>query len=130
MHPTDDTVTFLEPSGGIYVCVFVDSASDFVYVKILKSKKNTYQAFKEIICDVGCPREFMLDWGTEFQGKTFQLCLDRGIRVVHSPPYTPEHNARVGRMNRSLKDHSRCMLLDGGCKPELWGHAIYGKADF
>ena len=27
-------------------------------------------------------------------------------------------------MNRTLKEMSRCMLIDGGCKPELWAHAI------
>ena len=27
-------------------------------------------------------------------------------------------------MNRTLKEMSRCMLLDGGCRPELWAHAI------
>ena len=46
----------------------------------------------------------------------FAWCIRRHIRS--------EHNARVERMNRSLKDRSRCMLLDGGCRPEMWGHAI------
>ena len=27
-------------------------------------------------------------------------------------------------MNRTLKSMSRCMLIDGGCRPELWAHAV------
>ena len=74
---------------------------------------------------VGVPVEIMTDWAKEFTlGRWLRFCIDKGIRMKHSPPYCAAQNGRVERMNRILKEGSRCMLLDGGCRPELWAHAV------
>ena len=105
--------------------MFLDSKSDYVFVRAIKRKSEAVECLKEFCQQIGKPREIMSDWAKEFTlGAWLRFCLDSGIRMKHSQPYTAASNGRVERMNRTLKEMSRCMLLDGGCKPELWAHAI------
>ena len=85
--------------------VFLDSKSDYVYVKSIKHKSESVEALKEFCQQVGKPVELMTDWAKEFTlGKWLRFCVDNGIRMKHSPPYTAAMNGRVERMNRTLKD--------------------------
>ena len=79
--------------------------------------------------DVGCPREIMCDWGTEFAGNFTTECLNHRIRMVRSAPYSPFSNGIVERSNRTLKEAIRAMLLECGGSDAWWARAAITAAD-
>lgn len=68
---------------------------------------------------------FRTDGGGEFcNGKFDKFLRERGIRHEVTAPYTPEQNGMSERMNRSLVEKARCMLLDANMDTRHWGEAI------
>ncbi|XP_063836470.1 protein son of sevenless [Ostrinia nubilalis] len=47
-----------------------------------------------------------------------------GIVMQHTVPYNPEMNGVAERMNRTLMDKARTILIDAGMKKEFWGEAV------
>jgi transposase InsO family protein len=41
-----------------------------------------------------------------------------------SPPYTPEHNSIAERVNRTIMDPARSMLIHAGLPESLWPFAV------
>lgn len=64
------------------------------------------------------------DWGSEFMGKLKALCLDCGIKREHSATYTPQQNGRAERLNRTLLEGCRALLLDRQMPRTLWPYAM------
>jgi transposase InsO family protein len=51
------------------------------------------------------------DNGGDYVNKDVQqLCIDAGIQLQHTVPYTPHQNGVPERKNRSLKEIANCML--------------------
>ena len=72
----------------------------------------------------GIPKSVRTDNAKEFKesGAAWRVfCLERGIVRRHSPPYEPEANGKVERLNRTLTDATRCVLE--GVDRLSWGHA-------
>ena len=44
------------------------------------------------------------------------------------PVYNPQQNGRAERMNRTLLNKVRCMLIESGLKKKFWGEAIMTAA--
>ena len=120
-----DLTQFSCPSlqGSKYLIVFVDTYSRYTWCKPLKSKSETSKALREFIQNVGCPREILSDWGTEFFGNFSQVCLDNYIRQVRSAPFSPFSNGIVERKNREIKGMIRSMLLESGGHASWWARA-------
>jgi transposase InsO family protein len=53
-----------------------------------------------------------------------QLCIDAGIQLQHTMPYTPQQNGVAKRKNRSLKEMANCVLQSKSLAPKLWDEAI------
>jgi transposase InsO family protein len=65
------------------------------------------------------------DRGTEFLNKTFQgYCAENGIHTEMSAVYTPQQNGVAERMNRTLKEKARTLLLGVEADESLWVEAI------
>lgn len=61
------------------------------------------------------------DNGTEFCNSDFDaLCVEHGIRRHKNVPYTPQHNGVAERMNRTLLDRVRAILVTSGL-PNYFG---------
>jgi hypothetical protein len=120
-----DLTQFSTPSlqGSKYLIVFVDTYSRYTWCKPLKSKSETSKALREFIQNVGCPREILSDWGTEFFGSFSQVCIDNYIRQVRSAPFSPFSNGIVERKNRELKGMIRSMILEAGGQASWWARA-------
>ena len=120
-----DLTQFSCPSlqGSKYLIVFMDTYSRYTWCKPLKSKSETSKALREFIQNVGCPREILSDWGTEFFGNFSQVCLDNYIRQVRSAPFSPFSNGIVERKNREIKGMIRSMLLESGGHASWWARA-------
>lgn len=65
------------------------------------------------------------DNGTEFCNADFDsLCAESGIRRHNTVPYTPQQNGIAERMNRTLLERVRAMLVTSGLPKLFWGEAI------
>jgi transposase InsO family protein len=60
----------------------------------------------------GCKINILrIDNGGDYVKKYVQqLCIDEGIQLQHTVPYTPQQNSVAERKNRSLKEMENCML--------------------
>ena len=111
-----DLADMVTPSltGNRYLVVFTDTYTRYIWVKAIKRKSDALLAAQCFVTDVGMPREFLTDWGTEFSGAFARFCLDNRIRMVKSPPYSPFQNGVVERSNQTLKNAIRSMILECG----------------
>ena len=62
--------------------------------------------------------------GEYISSKFLQICLDSGIKIQHSIPYTPQQNSVAERKDRSLKEMTTCMLEAKGLDAILWDEAM------
>eukprot|EP00171_Calliarthron_tuberculosum_P022896 IDg22896t1 len=69
------------------------------------------------------------DGGGEYTSNEFQAYLDdNGIAQQLTVPYTPQQNGVAERMNRTLKDLMRSMLLHKNVSQDLWADAVVTAA--
>ena len=64
------------------------------------------------------------DGGTEFKGAFESYCKDEGIIHQTSVRYTPQHNARVERNQRTALDMARCMMQEAKMPVAMWAEAL------
>ena len=58
----------------------------------------------------------------EFLNDEFsRFCKDEGAMRYRTIPYIPQQNGLVERMNRTLLERVRCMMLEGGIPKRFWG---------
>ena len=72
-----------------------------------------FKVFKALV-ENQCGRKLKVlrfDNGGEYVKTEFiNYCVDAGIQMQHSIPYTPQENGVAGRKNRSLKEMATCMM--------------------
>ncbi|XP_058982660.1 uncharacterized protein LOC105262273 [Musca domestica] len=116
-------------SGARYIVTFVDDYSRKVFLIPIKNKWNVFEAFKDFknMAENQCSKKlkiFRSDNGTEYVNAPFQKFLsDSGIIHQKTAPYTPQQNGVAERLNRTIMDRVRCMLLDAGLKNKYWAEA-------
>nr|GEZ79251.1 hypothetical protein [Tanacetum cinerariifolium] len=113
-----------------YVLVIVDDYTRFGWVRFLRTKdetpevflkflKNTQRALNATICTV------KTDNGTEFVNKTLtDLFESVGITHQTSVPRSLQQNGVVKRMNRTLMEAARTMLIFTKAPLFLWAKAV------
>ena len=59
--------------------------------------------------------------GGEFSSAEFkQFLWERGIRHATSPPYTPQYQGKVERMNRTVGEKAHAMRVGAGLAESYW----------
>jgi len=116
--------------GFAYFLTFVDALSGFVVGYLMKQKSEVVQRFKEYEA-LSANRHkrtiltFRTDNGSEFVNKEMaEYLVERGITHQKSNVYTPQQNGIAERMNRTVLNKVRCLLLDAECGLEMWGEAF------
>ena len=90
-----------------------------------------------------CLRQFILDAEAAFSGQGFKVqkirsdnggeysshvlaefLSERGIEHNFTVPYKPQQNGRAERLNRTLQDKARCLLIQSKLPHQFWGEAI------
>lgn len=62
------------------------------------------------------------DNGKEYANKSFHnYCVRNGMK---SAPYTPQQNVMAERMNRTIVEKVRCMLIDAKLSKKFWAEAV------
>lgn len=71
------------------------------------------------------------DNGTEYTNEKMKsYCRKKGIKLDYTVSHTPQQNGRAERLNRTLLDKARALIIDSGLKKEMWGEAIRVAAYF
>jgi len=98
----------------------IDDYSRRVWVYILKNKRDAFEKFKEwhtlVENQIGTKLKVLrTDNDLEFVSEQFnEFCMKRGIKRHRTVTYTPQQNGLAERMNRTLLERVRCMLLGAG----------------
>lgn len=103
--------------GNRYFVTFINDASRKVWMYVLKTKDQVVDHFKQfhdlmerkIGKKLKCLRT---DNGGEYTSHEFRsYCANRGIRYEKIVPRTPLYNGITKRMNRTIVEKVRCLLI-------------------
>lgn len=121
--------------GARYFVSFIDDFSRKVHIYVLKSKGEVFEKFvmykklveNQLDMKIKIVRS---DNGTEFVNKSFMEFYTRhGIKQEKSTPYSPQQNGLAERMNRTIVEKVRCMLLDSKLAKHFWAEAVYAAVN-
>lgn len=120
--------------GARYFLTFMDDKTRYIFVYFLRHKSEVFEKFKEFKAmaerQTGEKLKILRsDNGTEFVNNIFDEYLKaNGILRQLTVPYTPQQNGAAERLNRTLLEMARCMLLGAGLEQSLWGEAVSTSA--
>ncbi|KAL2231326.1 UNVERIFIED_CONTAM: Retrovirus-related Pol polyprotein from transposon TNT 1-94 [Sesamum indicum] len=120
--------------GNRYFLSIVDNFSRKVFIFLLKHKYEVFEKFekwKTLVENQTGKRlkSLRTDNGLEFCNKHFDnLCDKFGIKRHKTNPYTPQQNGVAERMNRTLLEKVRCLLISSGLQKSFWGEAVLTAA--
>ncbi|GJZ84557.1 retrotransposon protein, putative, ty1-copia subclass [Tanacetum coccineum] len=115
--------------GKRYFLSIIDDYSRRVWVYILRFKHEAFGKFKEwkqlVENQTGrTVKKLRTDNGLEFCNREFeQLCIESGIARHLTVVGTPQQNGVAERMNRTLMDKVRCLLIQSGLPKTFWAEA-------
>lgn len=121
--------------GAKFFVSFIDDYSRKVYVYPLKSKAEVFSKFviyKKLVENQldSTIKIVRSDNGTEYVNKNFEeLFAKSGIKHEKSTPYSPQQNGLSERMNRTILEKTRCMLLDSQLAKHFWAEAVQAAVD-
>lgn len=116
--------------GAEYFLTLLDDKTHYIWVFPLKTKDQVFERFKEWQTEVENSmgkriKTLRTDNGGEFTSTAFQAHLKAcGIRHELTIPHTPEQNGVAERVNRTLVETTRAMLLDAKLPQRFWAEAI------
>lgn len=116
--------------GARYFVTFIDDFSRRVYIYPIKNKSEVFEKFVEYKNRVENELNKKIkilrsDNGTEYKNNNFDTYLKKhGILHQTSNPYSPEQNGLSERMNRTLIERAKCMLLNSGLQKDFWAEAV------
>eukprot|EP00731_Ephydatia_muelleri_P016374 Em0009g798a len=116
--------------GAEYFLSFIDDKTRYVWVYFLLTKGEVYEKFLEWKAMVELATEKRLkairtDNGGEYTSRKFQEYLKtEGVRHELTIPKNPEQNGVAERINRTLIETARSMLIDYHLPHSFWAEAI------
>ena len=117
--------------GASYYISFTDDYSRETKVQFLKQKSEALTAFKQYEANLtrqhpGAKlRKLRSDRGGEYLSAEFdQYLKDQGIERQLTVHHSPQQNGVAERLNRTLVEHARAMLLARDMPKFLWAEAI------
>jgi transposase InsO family protein len=120
--------------GARYFVTFIDDFSRKVHVYTIKSKADVLNKFIEYKARVENElnkkiKTLRTDNGKEYVNNNFNNYLKKfGILHQTTNPYTPEQNGLSERMNRTIIERSKCMVLNAQLQNNFWGEAVVTAA--
>jgi len=113
-----------------YVLTFVDDYTHFTAAYILKHKSEVlhylkiYEAMATAHFNLKLSR-FRCDNGREYISNEIKRFFEeKGIQFEFTIRYTPQQNGVAERMNRTIIERARCMLLGSKLAKSFWSEAV------
>ena len=116
--------------GAEYFLTFTDDKTRYTWFYPLKTKDQVFDRFLEwkAIVEKSSGKKLKTlrtDNGGEYTSKKFSDYLkSEGIRHELTIPKTPEQNGVAERLNRTLVESARSMMLDAKLSHEFWAEAV------
>lgn len=116
--------------GSNYFVVFTDDFSHYTTVYTIKTKDEVLSKFDEFrrMAENLHNRKIKTlrsDNGGEYRSKEFDEYLIRhGIQRQLTVPESPQQNGVSERMNQSLINSTRCLLIESGLEASFWAEAV------
>ena len=116
--------------GGEYFLTFTDDKSRYTWIYILKKKDQVFDCFLtwKALVEKQSKRKLKTlrtDNGGEYTSTKFEKYLrEEGIRHETTVPKTPQQNGVAERLNRTLVESARSMLLDAKLPKRFWAEAV------
>ena len=116
--------------GGEYFLTFIDDYTHYTWVYILKHKSEVFSKFKKwkALMENACGQKLKTlhtDRGGECTSTEFEEFLQSaGVHHELAVPKTPEQNGVAERMNRTLVESVRSMLVDASLPHKFWAEAL------
>ena len=117
-------------SGAEYFLSFIDDNTHFTWVYMLKKKDEVFRKFREWKAMVERESGHRLktlrtDNGGEYTSTEFKEYLEaEGVRHELTIPKTPEQNGVAERMNRTLVEAVRSMLIGAKLPKKFWAESL------
>jgi len=116
--------------GAEYFLTFIDDKTRYVWVYPLKHKSQVFDRFREwkaLVENASGQKLKVLrtDNGGEYTSIKFEEFLkSEGVRHECTIPKTPEQNGVAERLNRTLVETVRSMLIDSKLPHKFWAEAL------
>lgn len=120
--------------GKRYFVTFIDDFSRKCFVYVIAQKNQVLKCFKDfkLLVEGQCElkiKTLRSDNGGEYINDNFdKFLLDNGIIHQKSTAYSPQQNGLAERMNRTLIEKVRCMLIDATLTLGFWAEAVQTAA--
>ena len=116
--------------GGRYVHTLSDEASSFISVNILKLKEHVAERFQfnveqwEAATKTRVTKIFSDRGGEYIDGALQRYFLSKGITHEFAVPHMKQTNGKAERVNQTLNDTVRAMLIEASMPKMFWAHAM------
>eukprot|EP00171_Calliarthron_tuberculosum_P002040 IDg2040t1 len=120
--------------GARYFVIFIDDMSRWVTVYPMKVKSDCFTCFKhfQTFTERQTGKKIKIlrsDGGGEYTSNDFKAHLkQKGIQQQLTVAHTPQQNGVAERMNRTLKDLVRAMMLHKNVPEDFWAEALVTAA--
>ena len=118
------------PQNYRYFIIFLDDFSRFSFIYLLKSKEQVFETFRSFVEMIEKKLELHIktlksDGGTEYDNRVFnEFCEKNRIMREFSAPRCPPQNGGSERMNRTVEQMARCLLLEADLPLWMWPFAV------
>lgn len=113
-----------------YFVTFLDDYTHFTMVYLLENKSDIFECFKNYEAIVTSKFNLKIsvlvcDNGREYFSNNFKtFCASKGIQFHNTIPYTPELNGVAERLNRTILEKARAMIIHSKLNKSFWGEAV------
>ena len=125
--------------GKRYVVCFIGSYSRRCFIHYAERKSEVFHIFSELFYPNVMKPTFVshgyqgvmtvVSDNGEFKSNAMrEFCLSVGVKQNFTCPYTPEHNAPIERLFRTLDMMTNAMMVEKKMKPELWEYVHEASA--
>lgn len=117
-----------------YYVTFIDDKSRYTFVYLMRTKSEVFEKFKTF--EALIRNKYMKtikilrsDNGGEYLSTEFDKFLkSKGIEKHLTVAYTPQQNGVAERMNRTIVESARTMMIHANLPKSYWGYAVLNAA--